>query len=299
MGLGIWNSISGSVGAVKDKVSKTAQKSWGAVTGKTVANEAKEIYEEAKAKYDWAREEHKSFIEASMTAVENEIKNINGYKQGVYEVELARFVQVANKIKNVTVKGIPVEEIFDKSLFSFKADDSLRSREGVLLIDFDNLSFTDVALGVLTLGFSSRKQANKSKTRALEQAKAMEESIQKMDAGKRKIKVLRESLSKVVEYFDTLTCSYSKLLDRFEYGVNSQSLLNITRIHCQDDGKLDFKKLPIAHLEEFQALFNLSIVLKQMASLEYLSEDGKIKKQDIQSVESMKTEIKNAQLLAA
>ncbi|WP_394389206.1 hypothetical protein [Shewanella woodyi] len=38
--------------------------------------------------------------------------------------------------------------------------------------------------------------------------------------------------------------------------------------------KLDFKLLPVVHLEEFRALFNLSIVLKQMANLGYLSDSG-------------------------
>ena len=39
--------------------------------------------------------------------------------------------------------------------------------------------------------------------------------------------------------------------------------------------------MPIVHIQEFQALFNLSIVLYQMASLGYLSDAGEIKDEDM------------------
>ncbi|PYE30394.1 hypothetical protein DFP83_1171 [Idiomarina fontislapidosi] len=51
--------------------------------------------------------------------------------------------------------------------------------------------------------------------------------------------------------------------------------------------RLDFRLLPNVHIEEFLALFNLSIVLKQMANLGYLSESGEILQADTEKAEKL------------
>ena len=114
-----------------------------------------------------------------------------------------------------------------------------------------------------------------------------------------KANVILKSIDNVDEYFTVLVQNYTKLLDRFEYGIKSQLQKSILKGTLLTDGKLDFKMMPIAHIEEFQALFNLSIVLKQMASLGYLSEDGEINDRDIESVESIKVMISSSELIAA
>ena len=51
--------------------------------------------------------------------------------------------------------------------------------------------------------------------------------------------------------------------------------------------RLDFRLLPTIHIEEFLALFNLSVVLKQMANLGYLSEQGDVLEADTDRAEKL------------
>jgi len=80
----------------------------------------------------------------------------------------------------------------------------------------------------------------------------------------------------VVSYFDTLVMNYEKLLNRFEYGVQSQRNKLMLQSENIISHKLNFKMMPTVHLEEFFALFNLSIVLKTMSTLGYLTDAGTI-----------------------
>lgn len=131
-----------------------------------------------------------------------------------------------------------------------------------------------------------------------EESSRIDEEIQKMETQIRKAQVILESIDNVAEYFNVLIQNYSKLLDRFEYGITSQIQKNILKGNKLENGKLNFKLMPIVHIEEFQALFNLSIVLKQMASLGYLTEFGEINNEDIKSFESVKVLISNNYLAA-
>jgi hypothetical protein len=56
--------------------------------------------------------------------------------------------------------------------------------------------------------------------------------------------------------------------------------------------------LPVAHIEEFQALFNLSIVLKQMANLGYLNKEGEVVDEDIKMSEMLYHKVTEAKLSA-
>ena len=114
-----------------------------------------------------------------------------------------------------------------------------------------------------------------------------------------KAQKILDSIDNVSEYFTELIKNYSKILDRFEYGIKSQIQKNILKGNKLDNGKINFRMMPIVHIQEFQALFNLSIVLYQMASLGYLSDAGEIKDEDIKSLEKVTNLIKNNDLVAA
>ena len=114
-----------------------------------------------------------------------------------------------------------------------------------------------------------------------------------------KAQKILDSIDNVSEYFTELIKNYSKILDRFEYGIKSQIQKNILKGNKLDNGKINFRMMPIVHIQEFQALFNLSIVLYQMASLGYLSDAGEIKDEDIKSLKKITNLIKNNDLVAA
>ena len=120
----------------------------------------------------------------------------------------------------------------------------------------------------------------------------------KMQAQKKKLNVIVESIDNVVEYFDKLIISYSSLLDRFEFGIQSQRVKQMAHSSNLFNLKLDFKLMPIVHIEEFQSLFNLSIVLKQMASLAYLSTEGEVVDKDIHTSQQLVIKATESKLCA-
>jgi len=274
-------------------------KVWNGFTGRTKFEEAEALLKEIEQRYDEANKQYKSDIDDIASKIEQKISKINYHKQNIYNEHFSRFINLGNKIHNISVKGKNFLEYFDDSIIEVKNLGTVRDKSELYQIDFNNLKFTEIALGVLTLGFFTRKKAKQTLLKVQEEESRINEEIEKMKAQTVKARVILESIDNVDEYFTVLIQNYIKLLDRFEYGIKSQVQKNILKGISLENGKLDFKMMPIAHIEEFQALFNLSIVLKQMASMGYLSEDGQIKDEDIKSVENIKIAINNTQLLVA
>ena len=168
----------------------------------------------------------------------------------------------------------------------------------MILIDFDQMGFLETAGMILTLGFFSRKKAKESLERVKQERERVFEEIEKMKAQQTKLEVVSESIDNVVTYFEQLIKSYSSLLDRFEFGIQSQRVKQSSDASNVFSLKLDFKLLPIVHLEEFQALFNLSIVLKQMANLGYLNSEGEVIVKDVEASELLFQKVTEAKLSA-
>jgi hypothetical protein len=249
-------------------------------------------------KYEKAESDYKDKIGEFGTEIENKISHINSRKKEIYDVHFKRFISVANRMHNVVVKGIPFEELFDDKILEVQNIQGVRSKKELIPIDFNNLSFLQTAGMILTLGFSTRKVAKKSLEDAKQERKRVEEEMQKMQSQMTKLKVVVESIEQVASYFDTLINSYVILLDRFEYGIQTQRVKQMALASNVFDLRLDFKQVPIVHIEEFQALFNLSIILKQMSTLGYLSEQGEVVKKDIATSKVMFNQVQAAALCA-
>lgn len=264
------NFTSKATGAVK----QTCSKVWSAFTGKHYADEAESIIAETEKRFTDAKQIYEQEVRQISASIETKISRINRQKQDIYAIHFERFIKVSKRMHNVTVKGQPFEELFDDRILEIKPQRGVRAKSEIMLIDFNQMGLLDTLGMVLTLGFFSRKKAKESLERAKQERARVTEEITKLEAQQKQLKVIEESIDNVVVYFDELVANYSKLLDRFEYGIQTQRMYQMAENSDVFAHKLDFKRLPIVHLEEFRALFNLSIVLKQMANLGYLSESG-------------------------
>lgn len=273
-------------------------KIWNDPTGKKTADKAKRIYLDAEERFNKAKFEYEESIKRYGKEIEAKVSRINACKKEIYDVQFNRFISVSSRLHNVTVRGVPFEELFDDSVLEVKELDGLRNKKEVVLIDFDNLSFSQVASMILTLGFSSRKKADESLFKAQEESKRVDEEITKMKSQQTKNKIIVESIDNVVDYFDKLIGNYSLLLDRFEFGIQSQRVKQMSHGDNVFNLKLDFRLMPIVHIQEFQSLFNLSIVLKQMASLGYLSSEGELADKDLDVSQNLYITAVNAKLCA-
>ncbi|EWH07647.1 DNA repair protein [Pseudoalteromonas lipolytica SCSIO 04301] len=275
-----YNSLKSAASSMVDKTKETFSKVWNAFTGKHYADEAEALHAEITARYDKAKEEYDKAISNIGKGIEEKISHINRFKTDIYGTHFKRFISIASRLHNVTVKGQPFKELFDDSILEVKQQSGVVAREDLMLIDFDNMGFLETAGMILTLGFSSRKKAKESLANVKEEEVRVYEEIAKMDAQQAKVKVVAESIDAVVQYFDSLIKNYEKLLDRFECGIQTQRVIQMSKAENVFSLKLDFRLIPIVHIEEFQALFNLSIVLKQMANLGFLTEEGEFVDQD-------------------
>ncbi|QFR49384.1 DNA repair protein [Sulfurimonas lithotrophica] len=308
MGLGakLWNGVksvakktvevaSKAVDYVKEKTSKA----WNGITGRTTFNEAEELLAEITDRYDKAKFEYERNMQDITSKLEERINTINYHKTDIYDKHFKRFTDLGNKLHNINIEGKSFLEYFEDSITEVKKLEGVRSKEELYMIDFNNLKASEIFFGIFTLGFFTRKKAKQTLVKVQEEEQRIDEEIEKMKSQVVKIKVILESIENVAMYFETLVMNYSKLLDRFEYGVSSQTQKQVLNGVTLENGKLDFKLIPIVHIDEFRALFNLSIVLKQMSTMGYLTENGEVQTEDIQAVNNIQSKMEKLELLSA
>ncbi|MDK2063113.1 hypothetical protein PT520_11360 [Aliarcobacter butzleri] len=282
-----------------DYISDKGSKVFNAVTGKATFLEAEKLYKKIEEEYTRKNNEYKKKIFDIGKEIEEKVSNINYHKEDIYLNHFERFKNLGDKLHNVSINGKHFLEYFDDSIIRINNQNGIRSKREIYKIDFNNLKFTEIAFGILTLGFYTRKKAKETLLEVRAEEIRVKADIEKMNSNIVKAQDILNSVSNVSEYFTELIKNYSKILDRFEYGIKSQIQKNILKGSKLDNGKLNFKMMPIVHIQEFQALFNLSIVLYQMSSLGYLSDAGEIKDEDIKSLEKITNLIKNNDLVAA
>lgn len=295
------NAIEGTVDfmeQVYENPSGTTNKVWNSVTGRTTFEEAEDLLDQTKDKYDKAKFEYEKQMKIINSTLEFKLKKINYHKKDIFNNHFSRFTGLANKLHNLNIKGKSFLEYFDDSITEIKNSKGLRSKEELYEIDFNNLKISEIFLGTITLGFFTRKKAKETLNKVKKEASRIDEEVRRMKTHITQLNVVIESINNVADYFEVLITNYTNLLNRFEYGISSQIQKTILSGKKLENGKLDFKLMPVVHIEEFQALFNLSIVLKQMAIMGYLTEDG-LNDEDIKSVKHIEQKVQDSQLLAA
>lgn len=277
--------------AVKDTVVKEAQKFkkacskvMSAISGKKYFDEAEQRYEALVLKYDKAQRKYTSDVESMVSEIQSSLDQINFWKASVFKEKLPRFISTANLLHNVLVNGEHFEEFLSKDIFDINHSSGVRGKDLLFEINFNSMSFTQAALSILTLGFYSRKKAKQSLQQVIDEENRVDEEIQKFAAQLAKIEQVKSSINNVVDYFESLIKGYEKLLKRFEFGVNSQRFV---QARSSSFDKLDFRLMPVKHIEEFHALFNLSVVMKTMSTMGYISETGDLEQHDLNVIKKL------------
>ncbi|MFT6449256.1 MAG: DNA repair exonuclease SbcCD ATPase subunit [Oleispira sp.] len=269
---------------VKDKVKSGASKVMSSISGKKHFNEAEQRYNALITRYEDAKSRYRSELEEKTSVIQSDLERINGWKSQVFKELFPKFIQVANRLHHVEINGKHFEEFLADDVLDYKEHAGVQAKQELFEIDFNNMSFKQAALSIITLGFYSRKKAKQSLQQVIDEEKRVEEEIAKQVAQLEKIDQVVSSISNVVEYFESLINGYEKLLKRFEFGVNSQRFLQARNTNFE---KLDFRLMPIKHIEDFQALFNLSVVMKTMSTMGYLSESGELIGNDLDKTNAM------------
>ena len=264
-----------------EKVKRGCAKVLGAVTGKKYFDEAEGRYRALVTRYEEANSHYRYQLEQKTNTIKGGLEKINGWKVQAFNDLFPKFIQVANRLHNVEVNGKHFEEYLADDVFEYKTDTGIQKKEELFEIDFNNISFKQAVFSILTLGAYSRRKAQQSLQQVKDEEQRVSEEIAKQNAQLQKVDQIISSIANVVEYFDRLISNYKKLLKRFEFGVNSQRFL---QARASEFDKLDLKLMPIKHIEDFHALFNLSVVLKAMSTMGYISESGELVNDDLDKV---------------
>jgi len=291
--------VSKAVTTCAKEVVKKVAKCWASATGKSTFDEAEQLLSAIKDRYDKAQFKYDKDMSIYASKLAACISEINDHKTNIFSDQFTKFTRLASKIHNITVEGEQFLEEFDKNIIQIKNTQGVRSKESLYLIDFNQLKFKEITMGFLTLGFFTRKKAKQTLIAVQEEEQRINEELQKFKAQLKKTEIILSSIENILTYFKDLVPSYSRLLNRFEYGIHVQQQQNILNNIVMLHGKIDFKLMPIAHIEEFQALFNLSIVLKQMSTMSYLSEKGDMIHSDIKQAENIIQKVHSNNLMAA
>lgn len=299
---GVRNGVKNGASAIKDvacdagriaadtvkkgvnKIKGAGSKVMSSISGKKHFDEAEQRYNKLVSQYEEAKARYRSELEEKTNVIQADLEKINGWKSQVFKELFPKFIQVANRLHHVEIKGKHFEEFLADDVLDYKGQADMRTKEKLFEIDFNNMSFKQAALSIITLGFYSRKKAKQSLQQVIDEEGRVEEEIQKQIGHLEKIDQVVSSISNVVEYFASLINGYEKLLKRFEFGVNSQRFLQARNTNFE---KLDFRLMPIKHIEDFQALFNLSVVMKTMSTMGYLSESGELISNDLDKTTAM------------
>lgn len=269
---------------VKNKVKRSASKVMSSISGKKHFDEAEQRYNVLVTRYEDAKSRYRSELEEKTNAIQMDLEKINGWKSQIFEELFPTFIQIVNRLHHVEINGKHFEEFLADDVLDYKVHKCVQAKQELFEIDFNNMSFKQAALSIITLGFYSRKKAKQSLQQVIDEEKRVDEEITKQVAQLEKIEQVVSSISNVVEYFESLINGYEKLLKRFEFGVNSQRFLQARNSNFE---KLDFRMMPIKHIEDFQALFNLSVVMKTMSTMGYLSESGELISNDLDKTNAM------------
>jgi hypothetical protein len=275
-------SIGYGISDATDYITEKGAKTWNSVTGKAKFEEAEKILTRIDKKYNQELENYKKEIEEISSKIENKISSINFHKQNIYENYFEIFTLLVNKLHNLSIQGTSFLDYFDENLLEIKTLSGIRHKSDLYKIDFNNLRFKEVTFGLATLGFYTRKKATETLYAVKEEEQRINEEIEKMNAQIKKSKVIFNSIDNVEQYFSSIIHIYSKLLSRFEYGIKSQTQKQLLHGKLLD-GKINFRLMPLVHIEEFQTLFNLSIVLKTMSTMGYLNDNFELEKDDIKT----------------
>lgn len=267
-------------------------------TGKMTFDKAESLRDKIEKKYNRKKLAHEQEIFEINNRFVKCIDTINMHKKEIYEKYFQKFINLVDRIHNLNIHGESFLEYFNHSITEIKNINAPKDKKELYAIDFNDLKILDI-FGIASGGFDSRKKAKETLIKVSEERVRVNEEVAKIQSHITQVKVTLESIENVAFYFEQLVSSYSKLLDRFEYGISSQTQQQILRGVKLENGKLDFKLLPIVHIEEFRALFNLSIVLKQMATMGYLTTEGEIENQDMEALNNIQHKVEELKLLTA
>lgn len=239
-----------------------------ALTGRDKFEEAERLYSEITEKYNGKRKQFEEEMDKLIDCIEGCVESINKSKN---EIHAELFVQMANKLAKIKDVKLPEGFVIEEYKSAAISLDPIRSKDKILKINFNRLTFKQTSLGFLTLGWYTRKLAKESLYAVQKEESKINNEIAKMDAELDKVKAVLDSLQNVAYYFNNLISIYKQLLVRLDNSVQHLYFKCLQFAHKLVDQELSVKFLPISHQKELESLITASKILKVMTQTQIIS----------------------------
>ena len=177
-------------------ISREGSRVFNGITGKATFQEAEKLYKKIEEEYTRKNNEYKKKISDIGKEIEKKVSNINYHKEDIYLNHFERFKNLGDKLHNISINGKHFLEYFDESITKINNQNGIRSKEDIYKIDFNNLKFTEIAFGILTLGFYTRKKAKETLLKVQAEETRVEADIKEMNSQIIKAQKILEILPK-------------------------------------------------------------------------------------------------------
>lgn len=266
------SSVIERVEEVTHKIGEGASKIWASFTGEKYLQEAKAIYNAAKARYDEALKKFGKDTGRLVGEIGNCLSDINRMKMVIYETLFPQFVELAARLHKYSIESRAILE----NGFYFQVNMSkIKTRDQVLLLDFDKHRVSNTLKAIFTLGMYTRAKAKDSLEFAKEEAKAVDYEIARMDQEVARLRTVKAAIENVQKYFTDLIGYLKVGFERLEYALFT--LKNQLLVQAQTSGQGNYRKLPDAHLRTFEFLNDVVAILAKMAQSRYLQDSDEVK----------------------
>lgn len=206
-------------------IARTAAK----IRGKATMDEASQMYEKLKKESDSFKQKSEASYQDLSDRIQSAVNDINDWKQRNLKENLHRFAEAMVRIKPLLVNDdIALIEELDISL---KKVESVQSFDALKTIDFDKPSFSRTMKNIFTLGIYGRKRAKETLYHVKDEAKAFEETQEKVKAELHRAEDLALAFEAILETLNQIESVYGLVLNEIEaksFRYATVALLNKT-----------------------------------------------------------------------
>lgn len=238
---------------------------WKKFTGEDKFEEAKEIANTDIPAFEKEIHEHESYINMISDCLSKNTNKINTSKQRIKGV---LFIHLAEQLK--WIKDVEIDDSFIKEIYS-GADiinaPKFRTKSEFFLIDFDEHSFKNNFLAIVTGGFLTRKRAEQTKIKVVEERTRLEEENVKLNTELNRLKKLNEVVKQIAQQLNELTGIYEKMLVLLDNSVRFLMVKSISFNHKMV--RVSIKNLPTQQQKEIVVLITMSYILNDIVNTSF------------------------------
>lgn len=258
-------------------------------------NEGQQILDKAYSKYSKEVDSYNregSLLEKSLN---NNIKEIVRCKKKIVDFYLPSYKKKIERFKNLPVATdffVDIRKVFESETIS---TNSYFESNNIANDIFSLTSFT--LKGLLTLGFSSRKNANDYLSKAKDECKRKDVEIEQMKAELSKLRLIDESFLTICDVYQFIDQLFPRLLNMLDNTYSMMVYRTMVSSKSVVDTKFNLRELPKSQINEMYTIISTAniandIVKTKLSDCTKIGQENELQKIS-QDISQNKNKIEN------